>query len=153
MRAISAAPLLIVAISAVAQTPSALPVEIQVHFAPEIVSGSDGSSYIAYELDMTNVDSRERTLTLNEATVSDTQRASPPLATFAGADWKLMRAASSLPAKDADAAAIPPATHALFSYGSKCLLPDQCRRSSSMHSPSGSQALSEHARCNAARCG
>ena len=120
MRAISAAPLLIVAISAVAQTPSALPVEIQVHFAPEIVSGSDGSSYIAYELDMTNVDSRERTLTLKEAAVSDTQRASP---------------------------------HALFSYGSKCLLPDQCRRSSSMHSPSGSQALSEHARCNAARCG
>jgi hypothetical protein len=63
---------------------------------------------------MTNVDSRERTLTLKEAAVSDTQRASPPLATFAGADWKAMRAASSLPAKDADPAAIPPATHALF---------------------------------------
>lgn len=127
MRRISAVPLLIGATCVAAQIPSALPVDVQVHSAPEIVSGSDGNSYIAYELDIRNVDSHQRTLTLKEATVSDTQRASAPLATFAGTDWELMRAANSLPTKDADRAAIPPATHALFSYGLKCLAPDQCQ--------------------------
>jgi hypothetical protein len=114
IRRISAVPLLIGATCAAAQIPSALPVDVEVHSAPEIVSGSDGNSYIVYELDIRNVDSHQRTLTLKEATVSDTQRASPPVATFSGTDWELMRAANSLPTKDSDRAAIPPATHALF---------------------------------------
>lgn len=99
---------------AISQTPSHAPLETRLQSFPSIIHGSDGHSYLAMELHLTNVDAKRSPITLERIRVRDanTKR---EIATLTGnAAWKSMRTASSLASPSADPSVVGPSEHVLL---------------------------------------
>jgi Peptidase family M23 len=99
--------LLLFAVSTVvAQSPSAMPVDIIFPVAPIPFTASDGHTYLVYEATLTNLDSRGRSLTLTRVDVMDDANSAKPLASFAGDDLRRMQLRPGVSDKTADPSVI-----------------------------------------------
>ena len=100
--------------STIAQIPSAFPVQIKLHHVPAVISASDGFSYIVYELEITNVDPKSRTLTIQEVVVTDSPPGAWRSVILGAAGFRHLRQSSSPSTTESDPAVIGPASHAVF---------------------------------------
>src|ERR1700761_8683887 len=99
---------------ATAQKPSHAPLETRLQAEPGIVHGSDGHSYLALELHLTNVDSQRSPITLERLRILDADT-NGEIATLTGnATWKSMRVVSTLASPDADPSIVGPSEHVLL---------------------------------------
>ena len=81
---------------ATAQKPSHAPLETRLQAEPGIVHGSDGHSYLALELHLTNVDSQRSPITLERLRILDADTNGEIANLTGNATWKSMRVASTL---------------------------------------------------------
>ena len=98
----------------IGQSPSHAPLETHLQAAPGIIHGSDGQSYLAMELHLTNVETNRNPITLERIRIRDADTNSE-IATLTGnATWKSMRVASTLASPDADPSIVGPSEHVLL---------------------------------------
>ena len=99
---------------ATAQKPSHAPLETRLQAEPGIVHGSDGHSYLALELHLTNVDSQRSPITLERLRILDADTNGEIANLTGNATWKSMRVVSPLASPDADPSIVGPSEHVLL---------------------------------------